>query len=101
MSTNSVLLVGKIISDPVFSQTPSGTSVCKFTLMTFDVYKGSVKEQKHLVSCMGKLCDIVAKYGYLGCIAQVDGRIEYWADKNKNRMIDIKATRIEITKDAA
>lgn len=92
ININEVTLIGVVDCEPVFDSMPSGASVCKFIVETTDDFKESTRTSRHHVSAIGKLCDIVALHGRKGASVHIRGRLEYWSDDKKNRLVDVRAT---------
>jgi single-stranded DNA-binding protein len=95
INVNSVELIGTISCEPVFDETINGTPVCKFTVDTVDKFMDSTRVSKHNVSCIGKLCDIIAKHAVKGKRVLIRGRLEYWSDNKSNRLVDVRASYAE------
>lgn len=95
INVNTVELIGIVACEPVFDSTPNGTSVCKFIVETTDKFQDGTRVSKHHVSAIGKLCDIIALHAKVGSICLIRGRLEYWADDKKNRLVDVRAQYAE------
>jgi single stranded DNA-binding protein len=95
INVNHVELIGTVACEPVFDETPNGTPVCKFLVETVDKFQNTTRKTLHNISCIGKMCDIVAKHAHKGSTVLVRGRLEYWADQKNNRLVDVKAEYCE------
>ncbi|MCG8451970.1 MAG: single-stranded DNA-binding protein [Spirochaetales bacterium] len=86
-SLNSIILEGHLTKDPVSSKTPSGTSVCKFTVASNRYYKqdGERKEEVGFfeVQVWGRLADTCSEYLEKGRGVRVVGRLQQnrWTDE--------------------
>jgi single stranded DNA-binding protein len=98
INVNNVELIGTVACEPVFDETPNGTPVCKFIVVTIDKFKDTTRPSSHNVSALGKLCDIIATHVKKGSRVLVRGQLEYWSDDKKNRLVDVRATFIEVDK---
>lgn len=95
INVNQVELIGVVTCEPVFDETLNGTPVCKFLVATEDKFLDSTRASIHNISCIGKLCDNVARFCKKGSKVRVRGRLEYWADKSNNRLVDVKAEFVQ------
>jgi single-strand DNA-binding protein len=80
MSVNKVILVGNLGRDPEVRSTPSGQTVCNFSVATTERYTdrtGGQKEQTewHNVVVWGKMGEICGQYLKKGRQVYVEGRI--------------------------
>jgi single-strand DNA-binding protein len=80
MSVNKVILVGNLGRDPEVRATPSGQSVCNFTLATTERYTDRVGQQRdqtewHNVVVWGKQADLCGQYLKKGRQVYVEGRL--------------------------
>lgn len=98
INVNNVELIGTVSCRPVFDETPNGTPVCKFIVETEDKFQDTTRTSSHHVSALGKMCDIIATHVKVGSRVLIRGRLEYWADDKKNRLVDIRATYVEVDK---
>ena len=78
---NKVILVGHLGRDPEYKVTPSGNSVCTFTLATSDKYKnrdGQMVDttEWHNIEIWGKLGEIANQYLKKGSLVYLEGRIK-------------------------
>jgi single-strand DNA-binding protein len=80
MSVNKVILVGNLGRDPEVRATPSGQSVCNFSLATTERYTDRAGQQRdqtewHNVVVWGKQADLCAQYLKKGRQVYVEGRL--------------------------
>lgn len=80
MSVNKVILVGNLGRDPEVRSTPTGQSVCNFSVATTEKFTsrdGSNKEstQWHNVVVWGKLADNCGQYLKKGRQVYVEGKL--------------------------
>jgi single-strand DNA-binding protein len=80
MSVNKVILVGNLGRDPEVRATPSGQSVCNFTLATTERYTDRAGQQRdqtewHNVVVWGKQADLCGQYLKKGRQVYVEGRL--------------------------
>jgi single-strand DNA-binding protein len=79
-SFNKVILMGNLTRDPELRVTPSGMSICKFTVATSRQSKapdGSVREEVAFidVDSFGKQADAIGKYLTKGRPVLLEGRL--------------------------
>lgn len=76
---NKVILMGRLVADPEFSQTQGGKSVCKFRISVDRAYSKDGQEKQsdffQLVS-FGKTAELVSKYFVKGKPILIEGRIQ-------------------------
>jgi single-strand DNA-binding protein len=80
MSVNKVILVGNLGRDPEVRSTPSGQSVCTFSLATTDRFtdrSGQQREQTewHNIVAWGKQAELCGQYLKKGRQVYVEGRL--------------------------
>jgi single-strand DNA-binding protein len=80
MSVNKVILVGNLGRDPELSATPSGQSVCSFSVATTERFTdrgGQQREQTewHNVVAWGRQADLCGQYLKKGRQVYVEGRL--------------------------
>jgi len=80
MSVNKAILVGNLGRDPEVRSTPSGQSVCNFSLATTEKYTdrgGGQREQTewHNIVAWGKTAELCGQYLKKGRQVYVEGRI--------------------------
>lgn len=81
-SLNRITLIGNLGKDPDFRTTPSGSSVCSFSLATTDSFKdrnGEIQETTdwHNIVMWEKLAEIAHQYLKKGSKIYLEGRIKY------------------------
>jgi len=89
---NKAILVGNLGRDPELRQTPSGQSVCNFTLATSESWTDRNGERVertewHRIVAWGKTGELCAQYLNKGRTVYVEGRIQTreWEDKDGNK----------------
>ena len=98
INVNEVTLIGTLACQPVFSTMAGGSQVCKFYVDTVDKIQNTTRISRHNVSVIGRLCDVVSIHGVVGRSVLIKGRLEYWHDENRNRLVDVKAQFAEFAK---
>lgn len=105
MSVNKVFLLGNLGKDPELKQTPSGTSVCTFSLATTDRFKNKQGEQQdrtewHNIVVWSKLAEVCGKYLHKGKQVYIEGRIQNRSyddkDGNKKYITEIVADQMQM-----
>lgn len=91
-SVNQVILMGNLTRDPELRQTPSGQSVCSFSLALNRAYKNQAGEWQEAtdyidVVAWGPLGERVAQYLTKGRRALVQGRLQSrsWEQEGQKR----------------
>ncbi|MBL4635401.1 MAG: single-stranded DNA-binding protein [Kofleriaceae bacterium] len=89
---NKVILVGNLGSDPDLRSTPSGVSVCEFSVATNETWKGKDGQTQdrtewHKIIIWGKLGENCSKFLSKGRQVYVEGRLQTrsWEDKEGNK----------------
>ena len=89
---NKAILVGNLGRDPELRQTPSGQSVCNFTVATSESWTDKNGERVertewHRIVAWGKTGELCAQYLSKGRTVYVEGRIQTreWEDKDGNK----------------
>ena len=93
MSVNKVILLGRLGQDPELKYTPSGASVCNFSMATTESWTDKSSGQKqertewHRIVVWGKLAELCNQYLSKGRQAFVEGRVQTraWDDKDGNK----------------
>jgi single-strand DNA-binding protein len=87
-SFNKVILMGNLTRDPEVRVTPTGLTICKFTVAVNRKFKGSDGQEKEEVAFVdvdsfGKQAEVVGKYFGSGKPILVEGRLKQdkWEDK--------------------
>ena len=96
---SKAIIVGNLTRDPELRSTPSGTSVCSFSVAVNRVFRdssGSQKEDVSFIDCSawGKLGEMISQYAKKGSGVLVSGRLSQrtWEDKTSGQ----KRSRVEI-----
>ena len=96
---SKAISAGNLTRDPELRNTPSGASVCSFSVAVNRVYRDTSGEQKEDVSFIdcsawGKLGEMINQYAKRGTGVLVSGRLDQrsWEDKNTGQ----KRSRVEI-----
>jgi len=89
MNLNKVFLIGRVATDIEMKTTPSGQSVCAFSLATNRTWKGKdgqkqEESQFHRIVLWQKLAEIASQFLTKGSLVLIEGRIQNrsWDDKN-------------------
>ncbi len=81
MDLNKVMIIGRLTKDPEGRATPTGQSVCSFSLATNRVYTDAQgqkqdKSEFHNIVAWGKLADICTQYLTKGKQTYIEGRLQ-------------------------
>lgn len=105
MNYNKAIVIGNITRDPELKTTPSGTSVCTFSIATnrtwFDKNANTKKEEVefHNIVAWGKTGELVHQYMKRGNQIMIEGRLQTrsWEGKDgkKNYRTEIVAENIQ------
>ena len=95
---SKAIITGNLTRDPELRTTPSGSSVCSFSVAVNRVYKDTSGEQKEDVSFIdcsawGKLGEMISQYAKKGSGVLVSGRLSQRSFEGKD---GIKRSRTEI-----
>ncbi len=101
-SVNQVILLGNLTRDPELRQTPSGQSVCSFSLALNRSYKDQAGEWQEAtdyidVVAWGPLGERVSQYLSKGRRALVQGRLQsrsWEQDGNKRSKVEVLANDV-------
>lgn len=97
MNLNKVVLIGRLTKDPESKTTPSGQTVCNFSLATNRVWNQNNQKQEktefHNIVLWQRLAEIAAQYLKKGSMVLVEGRLQTrsWQDAS-----GVKKYRTEI-----
>ncbi|MEK7482290.1 MAG: single-stranded DNA-binding protein, partial [Patescibacteria group bacterium] len=88
MNINKAIIIGRLTQNPEMRSTPSGQSVCNFSMATnrawVDKASGQKKEETdfHNIVLWGKLAEIASQYLTKGALAYIEGRLRTrsWED---------------------
>lgn len=95
---SKAIIAGNLTRDPELRTTPSGSSVCSFSVAVNRVYKdanGSQKEDVSFIDCSAwsKLGEMIAQYAKKGSGVLVSGRLSQRSFEGKD---GLKRSRTEI-----
>ena len=81
MSINKVILVGNLGKDPELIKTPSGISLCKFSMATTERFKNKQGEQQtqtewHNIVVWGGLAETCGKWLHKGKQVYIEGKLQ-------------------------
>lgn len=93
MNFNKVVLVGNLTADPEMRTTPSGQSVCSFSIATNRVWtdresgEKKKKTEYHNIVAWRRLAEIASQYLSKGSLVLIEGRLQTrsWEDPSGNR----------------
>lgn len=93
MNLNRAILIGRVTQDPQLRTTPSGQSVCNFSIATNRTWTDSETKERqdkaefHNVVAWRRLAEIANQYLAKGSLVMVEGRIETrsWDDQSGNK----------------
>lgn len=84
LNLNKVILAGRLTSDVELKQTPSGVSVCSFTLAINRKYQANGQQQTDFINCVAwrNTAEFISKYFKKGSALCISGSIEVrsWTD---------------------
>jgi single-strand DNA-binding protein len=96
---SKAIITGNIVRDPEMRTTPSGATVCGFTVAVNRLYKdssGNNQESVSFIDCSawGKAGEIIAQHAKKGSGILVSGRLDQrsWEDKDTKQ----KRSRVEV-----
>lgn len=106
MNLNRAIIVGRVTQDPQLRTTPSGQSVCNFSIATNRYWNDqNTKERQektefHNVVAWSRLAEIANQYLIKGTLVMIEGRIETrsWDDQagNKRYRTEIVAENMQL-----
>ena len=86
---NIAILTGRLTADPELKTTPSGTSVCSFTIAVDRRYKQGEERQADFVNIVAwrQTAEFVSKFFSKGSIIGIEGSIQTrkYTDKDGNK----------------
>lgn len=93
MNLNRAIIIGRVTQDPQLRTTPSGQSVCNFSVATNRTWTNSQTRERqekaefHNVVAWSRLAEIANQYLKKGTLVMVEGRIETrsWNDASGNK----------------
>ena len=91
-SVNKVILVGRVGNKPELKFTPSGNSICTFSMATNETWLDLENNKKehtewHNIVGWNKIADFTHEHIVKGQLIYIEGRIhaQVWVDKNNIR----------------
>lgn len=96
---NRIVMIGRLTRDPELRSTPSGVSVCSFTVACDDSYRGQNGEKTTVFmncSCFRNIAENVAKFTRKGSLVAVYGRLTQRKYVNRD---NVQVTVTEISAD--
>lgn len=95
---SKAIITGNLTRDPELRNTPSGASVCSFSVAVNRVYRDASGEQKEDVSFIdcsawGKLAEMISQYAKKGTGVLVSGRLDQRSFEGKD---GVRRSRVEI-----
>ena len=105
MSVNKVILLGRIVKDPISKMLPNGTAVSQFTLATSQTWIDQKSKKKresvefHQVVCWGKMATVANKHLSKGSRVYLEGglRTRTWEDKTKQKHYKVEVLVSSLT----
>lgn len=92
MNFNKAFVLGNVTRDPELRTTPSGQSVCSFSVATNRFYKDQSGQRQqaaefHNIVAWGRLAEICQQYLKKGSLVFIEGRIQTrsWQDQNSGQ----------------
>lgn len=81
MSVNRVILVGNLGKDPELLKTPSGVSLCKFSIATTEQFKNKQGEHQtktdwHNIVVWGRLAEVCGQWLHKGKQVYIEGKLQ-------------------------
>ena len=88
LNLNKVVLAGRLTADIELKQTPSGASVCSFSLAINRKYSKDSEQQTDFINCQAwrQTAEFISKYFKKGSAICITGSIQTrsWKDQNGN-----------------
>ena len=95
---NTIIISGRITRDVELKNTPSGVSVCSFTVANETGYGDNKKTNFIQVTAWRKTAEFVSKYFHKGSMICVEGQLQQrnWEDKagNNRTALDVIANNV-------
>ena len=95
---NKIILFGNLTKDPELSETPSGKSVCKFSIATNEKYGETEETNFFNITAFGGQGEAIAKYLSKGRKILLEGRVkvnDFEKDGVKRRSWDVILSKFE------
>ena len=92
---NTITVMGRLVRDPELRQTPSGVSVCNFTVASERDYNPQGEKTADFIDCIAwrQCADFITKYFSKGQPICVTGRLQtrdYEKDGQKRKITEVK-----------
>ena len=89
LNLNKTILGGRLTADPELKQTPSGVSVCPFTLAVNRKYAKEGEQNTDFINCIAwrNTAEFISKYFKKGSSLCIVGNIQTrsWTDQNNQK----------------
>lgn len=89
LNLNKVILAGRLTADVELKQTPSGVSVCSFTLAVNRKFSANGQQQTDFIQCQAwrQTAEFISKYFKKGAALCISGSIQVrsWTDNNNQK----------------
>lgn len=89
LNINKVVLAGRLTADIELKQTPSGVSVCSFSLAVNRKYQSDRQQQTDFINCVAwrSTAEFISKYFHKGSAICIAGSIQVrsWTDNNNQK----------------
>lgn len=89
LNLNKVVLAGRLTADIELKQTPSGVSVCSFSLAVNRKYQSDRQQQTDFINCVAwrSTAEFISKYFRKGSAICITGSIQVrsWTDNNNQK----------------
>lgn len=89
LNLNKVILAGRLTADVELKQTPSGVSVCSFTLAINRKFSANGQQQTDFIQCQAwrQTAEFISKYFKKGSALCISGSIQVrsWTDNNNQK----------------
>lgn len=89
LNLNKVVLAGRLTADVELKQTPSGVSVCSFSLAVNRKYSKDGNQQTDFIQCQAwrNTAEFISRYFKKGSALCISGSIEVrsWTDSNNQK----------------
>jgi single-strand DNA-binding protein len=97
-NTNVVVVVGNLTKAPELRTTPSGTSVCSFSVAVNEYYKGEQRASFFEVVAWGKVAENVDKYLDKGSKVAVQGNLKQdrWENDKGDKRSKVKINAFSV-----
>ena len=100
-SLNKVILIGHMTADPELKQTPSGVSVCSFSIGVTRRYTKGEQSQSDFINIVAwrTTAEFVARYFRKGSAICICGSLQTrtWTDTNGNKRYETEVVADEAT----